>query len=416
MFRSLLLFGAAGIALLASPALAQESHRKRHRHRRKNWPPRATASRPRPAPPPTPSPPRTFRPSRAATMPSSIPWCCRCPAWRRTAFGQLHVRGEHNGLQYRLNGIILPEGISVFGQTLDPAAGGVGAADHRRPARRIWQSAPPASSTSRPRAACSTMAAKSACMAAAIPPCRRPSPMAARSGHFNYFVSGDYTTNTLGIESPGRQQRSAPRPHPAVSRLRLSAGHSGPEQQRHRGAGHLQRHLPDSQPGRASARADWTALSAWDRRIRAAAISCSMPMAQPAFRPQNLDERQREITHYGILSYLHSAGSLDYQISAFGRYSSLFFTPGNNVGDILYNGIAQTAYKRDVAYGLQAEGAWHAFERSHHPLRRAVSGRRYAVAHLVAGAGHGARRHRQSQSQSALHRSRPRPARHPRCR
>src|SRR6516165_8675591 len=36
------------------------------------------------------------------------------------SFGQLHVRGDHNGLQYRLNGVILPEGISVFSQTLSP--------------------------------------------------------------------------------------------------------------------------------------------------------------------------------------------------------------------------------------------------------------------------------------------------------
>src|SRR5215472_13494402 len=36
------------------------------------------------------------------------------------SFGQLHVRADHNGLQYRLNGIILPEGISVFSQTLSP--------------------------------------------------------------------------------------------------------------------------------------------------------------------------------------------------------------------------------------------------------------------------------------------------------
>jgi outer membrane receptor protein involved in Fe transport len=79
------------------------------------------------------------------------------------------------------------------------------------------------------------------------------------------------------------------------------------------------------------------------------------------FASGNLDERQREITHYGILSYLHTVGSLDYQVSLFGRYSSLFFTPGNNVGDILYNGLAQTAYKRDAAYGLQAEGVWRAF-------------------------------------------------------
>ena len=42
------------------------------------------------------------------------------PGVAQDSFGQLHIRGEHNGLQYRLNGIILPEGISVFGQTLDP--------------------------------------------------------------------------------------------------------------------------------------------------------------------------------------------------------------------------------------------------------------------------------------------------------
>ncbi|MBU6298438.1 MAG: TonB-dependent receptor, partial [Alphaproteobacteria bacterium] len=42
----------------------------------------------------------------------------------------------------------------------------------------------------------------------------------------------------------------------------------------------------------------------------------------------------------------------------FGRYSSLFYTPGGNVGDILYDGIAQTAYKRDESYGLQVEGSY----------------------------------------------------------
>src|SRR5690348_14159806 len=44
----------------------------------------------------------------------------QAPDVAQDSFGQLHIRGEHNGLQYRLNGIILPEGIAVFGQTLDP--------------------------------------------------------------------------------------------------------------------------------------------------------------------------------------------------------------------------------------------------------------------------------------------------------
>src|SRR5262249_48248870 len=34
------------------------------------------------------------------------------------SFGQFHVRGDHNDLQYRLNGVVLPEGITVFGQSL----------------------------------------------------------------------------------------------------------------------------------------------------------------------------------------------------------------------------------------------------------------------------------------------------------
>ena len=76
------------------------------------------------------------------------------------------------------------------------------------------------------------------------------------------------------------------------------------------------------------------------------------------FPSDNLNENQREITHYGIINYLRSEGALDLSVSVFGRYSSLFFTP-DPLGDLLYNGIAQTAYKRDTAYGLQAEGAYH---------------------------------------------------------
>ena len=90
------------------------------------------------------------------------------------------------------------------------------------------------------------------------------------------------------------------------------------------------------------------------------------------FPSEQLDERQREITHYGILSYLRSQGAVDCQVSVFGRYSSLFFTPtAGSVGDILYNGIAQTAYKRDEAYGTQDEGAWHLGD-SYGALRRAL--------------------------------------------
>src|SRR6185437_8225663 len=34
------------------------------------------------------------------------------PDAAQDSFGQLHIRGDHNGLQFRLNGVILPDGIS----------------------------------------------------------------------------------------------------------------------------------------------------------------------------------------------------------------------------------------------------------------------------------------------------------------
>src|SRR5208283_292578 len=41
------------------------------------------------------------------------------PGVANDSFGQLHVRGDHANIQYRINGVILPEGISGFGQALD---------------------------------------------------------------------------------------------------------------------------------------------------------------------------------------------------------------------------------------------------------------------------------------------------------
>ena len=42
------------------------------------------------------------------------------PGVVQDGFGQFHVRDDHNNLQYRINGVILPEGLAVFGQTLSP--------------------------------------------------------------------------------------------------------------------------------------------------------------------------------------------------------------------------------------------------------------------------------------------------------
>jgi outer membrane receptor protein involved in Fe transport len=281
----------------------------------------------------------------------------QAPGVAQDSFGQLHVRGEHNGLQYRLNGIILPEGISVFGQTLDPRLA---------ESVRLITGALPAEYGNR-TAGIVDIQTKSGVFdnggAISIYGGSHStlSPSLAyggSSGNFNYFVSADYTTNTLGIESP---DGSANPLHDRTNQYHAFAylqdildqdssltgvlGTSNAIFQIPNQAG-LQPTGIDGLVGLGPLNA-----SSGDYVLKA--------NGQTAFPSENLDERQREITHYAIASYLRSAGSLDFQVSLFGRYSSLFFTPGANVGDILYGGLAQTAYKRDLSYGLQAEGAWH---------------------------------------------------------
>ena len=49
----------------------------------------------------------------------------RSPGVVQDSYGQLHVRGDHANVQYRINGVIVPESISGFGQALEtPDAAG----------------------------------------------------------------------------------------------------------------------------------------------------------------------------------------------------------------------------------------------------------------------------------------------------
>ena len=44
----------------------------------------------------------------------------QAPGVVQDSYGDVHVRGDHGNLQYRINGVLIPESISGFGQTLDP--------------------------------------------------------------------------------------------------------------------------------------------------------------------------------------------------------------------------------------------------------------------------------------------------------
>ena len=181
------------------------------------------------------------------------------------------------------------------------------------------------------------------------------------TGNFNYFVSGDYNTNSLGIESPDATHTPAARPHQAMAWLRLRPGYSGPEQQRHRGAGHLQRHVRDSQPGRAFSPRASAASWAWDRWIPAAAATiCCRPTARPRFRRAigRAPARDHPLRQRSAICVRRAAWTSSYRV--FGRYSSLFYHAGRQQS-------GRPALQRHRASRLQAR------RRLWHPGRRRLA-------------------------------------------
>ena len=78
------------------------------------------------------------------------------------------------------------------------------------------------------------------------------------------------------------------------------------------------------------------------------------------FASAALNENQRQINNFGILAWQKRVGDFDFQVAGFSRYSSSYFSPGDPTGDLLFNGIAQTAYRQSWASGVQGDGSWRA--------------------------------------------------------
>ena len=274
----------------------------------------------------------------------------QAPSVAQDSFGQYHVRGEHNALQYRLNGIILPEGISVFGQTLDPRlAGSVSLITGALPAE--YGIITGGIVDIKTKTGLFQPGGQVGIYGGSHDEIEPSFDYGGSTGSLNYFVSGDYLTNTLGIESPDGSA------DPLHDRTKQYHGFA---------------YLEDILDEHSSISAVFGVSNARfqvpnQRGLEPSGVDGINGLGpngelvvngQDMFLSNNVNERQREITDYGILSYLHSEGPFDFQVSVFGRYSSLGFGP-DPLGDLLYNGIAQQALKKDSSLGVQAEGARH---------------------------------------------------------
>lgn len=76
-----------------------------------------------------------------------------------------------------------------------------------------------------------------------------------------------------------------------------------------------------------------------------------------AVNSADLNEHQTEGSQFGAVSFLHSADDLNFQITAFTKYSTLHYHP-DEIGDLAFTGIAENAFRSSFASGLQADGSY----------------------------------------------------------
>jgi outer membrane receptor for ferrienterochelin and colicins len=261
----------------------------------------------------------------------------QAPGVAQDSFGQLHVRGDHANVQYRLNNVILPEGLSVFGQTLSPRlASNIDLITGALPAQYGLRTAGIINITTKSGFRTGGEASIYGGSHGVITPSLE---YGGSWGRSSAFVSGSYTGTDVGIESPDG-----------------SANPLHDHSDQYQAFGYFDHILNDN--SRVSAILGTSQQKFQIPNVRGLQPDLGLSFnGRTDFASEALNQNQREGTTYGIVSYMTTMDKFTGQASVFTRYSQLRYSP-DVAGELLFNGIAQAARKTDLSFGTQLEGAY----------------------------------------------------------
>jgi outer membrane receptor protein involved in Fe transport len=258
----------------------------------------------------------------------------RSPSVAQNSYGQLHVRGDHGNLQYRINGVMLPAGIASFGQTLDTHfADKIDFMTGTLPAQYGYNTAGVVDIKTKSGAFAN--GGYSEVMVGGNNTVGLNQQISGSKDNLNYYLSATYLQNNRGIESPTAAKNPI---HDntnqdkvfgyfsylidAVTRFSVIVGNADNNFQ-----------VPNN-PNQPS---NYT-LNGFD-----------------GFNSSNLNEKQSESSKYAIASLQGISDSeVGYQVSAFTKYSDLKFR-SDYVGDLIFNGIASDIDRSSFTNGLQGD-------------------------------------------------------------
>src|SRR5438105_1457331 len=249
----------------------------------------------------------------------------RFPGVAQDSFGQLHVRGEHANLQYRIDDVLLPESIPGFGPELATRfADNISLMTGALPAQFGFRETGVIDIHTKNGAA--FIGDEASIYVGSFDTFMESVERGGVTGRLSYYVTQSYLHDGIGIENPTRS--SSPIHDDTdqfkefgyfsyiidnTSRLSLLVGDD-----------HNDFQIPNN-PGQPP-------MFTVDGRS--------------TFNSAKLDENQSEDNAYEILTYQKNAGDFNFQASVFNRYSEILFRP-DNVGDLIFNGVASRV-DRDI--------------------------------------------------------------------
>ena len=260
--------------------------------------------------------------------------------------GEVHVRNEHGNVQYRLNGVTVPQGFAGFGALVDPrVAESIEVITGALPAQYGFRTSGVVNMKTRAQAFDfdGDIGIYGGSNGTLVPSFT----LRNSAGRLSYFLSGSYQRNDLGIANPTAAR---------------SAIHDRSEQWR--GFGYADYILgPDD---RLSAFGG-SAIGKFQQPNQPGLTPTYALNGRSTFDSALLDQNQRQDAWFGVLSYQHAGERLNFQISPFVRRAKAEFTPDLLGGNLLFNGVDTALTQTSLAWGVQADGSFKASDS--HTLR-----------------------------------------------
>ncbi|WP_236646551.1 TonB-dependent receptor [Aristophania vespae] len=261
----------------------------------------------------------------------------RMPGVVQDGHGEVHVRGEHSNLTYRINGVMLPESLQGFGQELDTRiVQSFNLLTGTLPAQYGLRTAGIVDITTKKGTALNhnELSLYGGSYNTIIPSLQ----LGGTREKLDYFISLSYNHNTIGIENP------TPSFRPIHDLTQQAKGFS-----------YLSWHLNDL-----NRLTLITSVSYGDFHLP------NTPNLEPAYpleghdwskhdlNSRYLKDRQNEQNYYSILSYQYEGENLQFQLSPYFRYGRIAYDP-DNVRDLIYQGVAQKQINDFTTGGMQAD-------------------------------------------------------------